>query len=48
MEMGIDFINTDHIVELTEYLNKTDFREITRNTREYISHYAYTCPAPFS
>ena len=22
MEMGIDFINTDHIVELAEYLNK--------------------------
>lgn len=27
MDMGIDFINTDHIVELADYLNKTDFRE---------------------
>lgn len=27
MVMGIDFINTDHIVELADYLNRTDFRE---------------------
>ena len=27
MEMGIDFINTDHIIEIAEYLNKIDFRE---------------------
>jgi len=27
MEMGIDFINTDHIVELAEYLNKIDNRQ---------------------
>jgi alkaline phosphatase len=27
MSMGIDFINTDHIVELAEYLNKIDNRQ---------------------